>query len=143
VIRVLVTNTRGGNGRPQENNQQATFYTRLLAPPKFRDSEGLGQHSCVKYQCPLYRYASGIALEFGILFLLLCYVSTYTLHDTARLLARPSISQSGTRLTAVPVHALPGGGGGDGGSGTARQQQRGAWPDGAVGRSSEVTSVPV
>ena len=63
-------------------------YQAILAPESFRREKRLGPR-CVKAECPLYKYARGVALEFGVLLLILCYVATYALHDVARLLGRP------------------------------------------------------
>jgi hypothetical protein len=50
----------------------------------------------VRSECPLKQYARGVALEFAVLFLTLCYVSSFALHDVRRLLNRPpkEVSQS-------------------------------------------------
>mmetsp|Transcript_50540 Transcript_50540/g.139924 ORF Transcript_50540/g.139924 Transcript_50540/m.139924 type:complete len:290 (-) Transcript_50540:134-1003(-) len=60
-----------------------TPWTRMLAPPAY-----LARTSCIKLQCPLFRYARGVALEYAVLLLTLAYVPTFALHDIRRLLAR-------------------------------------------------------
>jgi hypothetical protein len=54
----------------------------------------------VRTSCPIFSYARGVALEFAVLFLTLSYVSTFSLHDTRRLLDRPRSPHAGN---AAPV----------------------------------------
>jgi len=70
---------------------QLSQWTQLLAPQTYVQAS-----SCVRSECPLKQYARGVALEFAVLFLTLCYVSSFALHDVRRLLNRPpkEVSQS-------------------------------------------------
>ena len=54
----------------------------------------------MRTSCPIFSYARGVALEFAVLFLTLSYVSTFSLHDTRRLLDRPRSPHAGN---AAPV----------------------------------------
>ena len=65
-------------------SEQLTNWTRLVFPRSMVKSA-----SCVRHACPLEQYARGVALEFGLIFLTLCYVSSFALHDVRRLLDRP------------------------------------------------------
>ena len=65
-------------------SRQFNNWTRLVFPAGYVDS-----YSCVRHRCPLHDYARGVALEFGVLLLTLCYVSSFALHDVRRLLDRP------------------------------------------------------
>ena len=57
-------------------------------------------------ECPLAEYSYGVALEFAVLLLILCYVASFGLHDVERLLARggraktssPEIGAAGSEL---------------------------------------------
>lgn len=62
---------------------QLTNWTKAVAPKSYSNL-----HKCLRTKCPLYSYAQGVALEFGLLLLTLCYVSTFSLHDVRRLLNR-------------------------------------------------------
>jgi len=44
---------------------------------------------CAKHSCPLFQYSRSVALEFAVLLTVICYVSSFALHDVKRLLARP------------------------------------------------------
>ena len=65
-------------------NNQLSNWTRSVFPTAYVESA-----SCVRINCPLNEYARGVALEFGVLLLTLCYVSSFALHDVRRLLDRP------------------------------------------------------
>jgi hypothetical protein len=75
-----------------EANSELSAWTRLVAPPAYAAAA-----SCVRTQCPLTEYARGVALEFAVLMLTLCYVATFTLHDMRRLLDRPPRDQTSAR----------------------------------------------
>ena len=57
--------------------------------------------SCIKKECPLFSYARGVALEFAVLLLTLCYVTSFGLHDVQRLLDRPRGGDSEPMLRSV------------------------------------------
>lgn len=61
-----------------------TSWTRLIAPPDYIDD-----NSCIRAECPLEAYSQGVAVEFGLLLLVLTYVASFALHDVRRLLDRP------------------------------------------------------
>lgn len=97
-------------------------WTRAIAPHGYTQAS-----ECVRSRCPLYQYARGVALEFAVLLLTLCYVSVFGLHDVKRLLDRPasgvgrsrkhldaSVGRSGERegesqhaLGTAPLVAVP------------------------------------
>jgi hypothetical protein len=65
-------------------NEKLNNWTRAIAPAAYVQG-----HECVRSRCPLFEYATGIALEFALILLTLCYVSSFGLHDVKRLLDRP------------------------------------------------------
>jgi len=94
------TSTRVGNGSVDAScdlliqpnfkchwrqEQDLTPWTLLLAPSGFVDQAA----NCIKKDCPLFAYARGVSLEFAVLLLTLCYVTSFGLHDVQRLLDRP------------------------------------------------------
>ena len=89
-------------------------WTRLIAPRAYVQGA-----SCVRIACPLSEYARGVALEFAVLFLTLCYVTTFALHDMRRLLDRPPPDERRTANRALASADEAGGeaGGGGGGGG--------------------------
>ena len=80
-----------------EPNVQLTPWTRLIAPSTY-----VSEASCQRIACPLTVYARGVALEFALLFLTLCYTATFTLHDMRRLLDRPP--PPGGRIQGSPYY---------------------------------------
>ena len=70
-------------------------WTRIVAPDSYKQAR-----ACVRTSCPLYAYARGVALEFAVLLLTLCYVATFGLHDVRRLLDRPPSTAAGD---AAPI----------------------------------------
>ena len=76
---------------------QLTNWTKAVAPKSYSNLL-----KCVRTKCPIYSYAQGVALEFALLLLTLCYVSTFSLHDVRRLLNRP---QKGRTTEATQEHA--------------------------------------
>jgi len=87
-------------------NATADTVTATLAPESYQRVNRIGPR-CVKAECPLYRYARGVALEFGVLFLILCYVSTFALHDVSRLLARPPSAERMSLSVIQTTHSRP------------------------------------
>jgi hypothetical protein len=76
---------------------QLTNWTKAVAPKSYSNLL-----KCVRTKCPIYSYAQGVALEFALLLLTLCYVSTFSLHDVRRLLNRP---QRGRTTEVTQEHA--------------------------------------
>ena len=48
----------------------------------------IGAPSCVRHTCPLFEYSRSVALEFAVLLTVVCYVSSFALHDVKRLLGQ-------------------------------------------------------
>lgn len=88
-----------------EANSELTAWTRLIAPPAYAAAA-----SCVRVECPLAEYARGVALEFAVLLLTLCYVATFALHDMRRLLDRPPREEreriAGDGATCAPAGSI-------------------------------------
>jgi hypothetical membrane protein len=75
-------------------------WTQLIAPASY-----LSSASCIRSSCPIYKYARGVALEFALLFLTLCYVASFGLHDVRRLFDRRPPERRGS---AVGAHTVDG-----------------------------------
>jgi len=84
------------NFRCSWEDSPLTLWTQMIAPPGYvQDS------SCIKVQCPLFRYARGVALEFAVLLLTLCYVPTFAFHDLEQLFAKAPKSADTERSSSV------------------------------------------
>ena len=83
------------------SGEQVLPRSRSLAVPAWGQTDGGRDHRArtigPRTQCPLTEYARGVALEFAVLMLTLCYVATFTLHDMRRLLDRPPRDQTSAR----------------------------------------------
>ena len=77
-----------------------TSWTRLIAPSNYID-----ENSCIRAECPLAAYSQGVAVEFGLLFLVLTYVASFALHDVRRLLDRPPPEAQRSKIDLVPIEA--------------------------------------
>lgn len=77
-----------------------TRWSQMLVP-----IEQLQATACMKSTCSLFEYARSVALEFALLLLILCYVSSFGLHDVKRLLGRASASTCLAQITLDPLDA--------------------------------------